>query len=297
MKKRLCLLVICLLLILTTGCSQAFPQTPGATAADASRSADSGSITAGESTDGGSATTRESDDSGSATTGEPADGGSATTGESANDGSMTAREPAGDGSTAAKEPADGASTTAKEPDNGGSMTTDEPTDNGSTAAKEPDGGASITELPENRDQSAAVGPVNSGGTNPDAANGGSGAAKELSEDESYTTKEDVALYLHLYGHLPPNFITKKEAEKLGWKGGSLEPYAPGMCIGGNYFGNYEELLPVEEGRSYTECDIDTLGAEKRGAKRIVFSNDGLIYYTEDHYESFELLYGNADADP
>lgn len=116
----------------------------------------------------------------------------------------------------------------------------------------------------------------------------------LPEDGSYTSKEDVALYIHLYGHLPPNFITKKEAEALGWKGGSLEPYAPGKCIGGSRFGNYEELLPVKEGRSYTECDIDTLGADKRGAKRIVFSNDGLIYYTEDHYESFELLYGEAD---
>ncbi|MCI7733592.1 MAG: ribonuclease [Dysosmobacter sp.] len=116
-------------------------------------------------------------------------------------------------------------------------------------------------------------------------------AETLSEDGTYTTKEDVALYIHLYGHLPDNFITKKEAEKLGWPGGSLEPYAPGMCIGGSRFGNYEGLLPEAEGRSYTECDIDTLGAKSRGAKRIVFSNDGLIYYTEDHYESFELLYG------
>lgn len=116
----------------------------------------------------------------------------------------------------------------------------------------------------------------------------------LPEDGSYTTKEDVALYIHLYGHLPPNFITKKEAEKLGWSGGSLEPFAPGMCIGGNRFGNYEGLLPEKEGRTYTECDIDTLNADKRGAKRIVFSNDGLIYYTEDHYNSFELLYGEAD---
>lgn len=113
----------------------------------------------------------------------------------------------------------------------------------------------------------------------------------LLEDGSYTTKEEVALYLHQYGHLPSNFITKKEAEKLGWEGGSLEPYAPGMCIGGSRFGNYEGLLPEKEGRSYTECDIDTLGADRRGAKRIVFSNDGLIYYTEDHYETFELLYG------
>ena len=113
----------------------------------------------------------------------------------------------------------------------------------------------------------------------------------LPEDGVYDSKEDVALYIHQYGHLPSNFITKKEAEKLGWEGGSLEPYAPGKCIGGNRFGNYEGLLPEAEGRSYTECDIDTLGAKKRGAKRIVFSNDGLIYYTEDHYDSFELLYG------
>lgn len=116
----------------------------------------------------------------------------------------------------------------------------------------------------------------------------------LPEDGAYTTKEDVALYIHTYGHLPDNFITKREAQNLGWPGGDLEPYAPGMCIGGSRFGNYEGLLPEAEGRSYTECDIDTLGAKSRGAKRIVFSNDGLIYYTGDHYESFELLYGGED---
>lgn len=116
----------------------------------------------------------------------------------------------------------------------------------------------------------------------------------LPENGSYTTKEDVALYIHTYGRLPDNFITKKEAQNLGWPGGNLEPYAPGMCIGGSRFGNYEGLLPEAEGRTYTECDIDTLGAKSRGAKRIVFSNDGLVYYTEDHYESFELLYGDED---
>lgn len=113
----------------------------------------------------------------------------------------------------------------------------------------------------------------------------------LPEDGSYTSKEEVALYIHQYGHLPENFITKREAESLGWPGGNLEPYAPGKCIGGNHFGNYEGRLPEKKGRSYTECDIDTLGKRSRGAKRLVFSNDGLIYYTEDHYETFELLYG------
>lgn len=125
-----------------------------------------------------------------------------------------------------------------------------------------------------------------------------GAEEEvLSEDGVYTSKEDVAYFIYLYGRLPDNFITKNEARDLGWEGGSLEPFAPGMCIGGDYFGNREGLLPEADGRSYTECDIDTLGAEKRGAKRIVFSNDGLIFYTEDHYESFELLYGDIEYDP
>lgn len=114
---------------------------------------------------------------------------------------------------------------------------------------------------------------------------------QIDEDGAYTTKDDVALYIHTYGHLPDNFITKKDAQALGWPGGSLEPYAPGKCIGGSRFGNYEGLLPEADGRTYTECDIDTLGADSRGTKRIVFSNDGLIYYTEDHYKSFELLYG------
>ena len=113
----------------------------------------------------------------------------------------------------------------------------------------------------------------------------------LPEDGTYTSKEDVALYIHIYGKLPSNFITKKEAKKLGWPGGSLENYAPGKSIGGDYFGNYEGLLPTKKGRKYYECDIDTLGKSKRGAKRIIFSNDGLIFYTEDHYESFDLLYG------
>ena len=111
------------------------------------------------------------------------------------------------------------------------------------------------------------------------------------EDGSYTTAEDVCAYLLEYGRLPSNFITKKEAEALGWPGGSLEPYAPGKCIGGDRFGNYEGKLPKAKGRTWTECDINTLGKRSRGAERIIFSNDGLIYYTGDHYDTFELLAG------
>ena len=114
----------------------------------------------------------------------------------------------------------------------------------------------------------------------------------IREDGEYTSKDDVAEYLNEYGHLPSNFITKKEARRLGWEKekGNFSEVAPGKSIGGDYFGNYEEILPEKEGREYHECDIDYDG-RSRGAKRIVYSNDGLIYYTEDHYETFTLLYG------
>ena len=114
----------------------------------------------------------------------------------------------------------------------------------------------------------------------------------VDEDGWYDSKEEVALYIHLYGRLPDNYVTKREAQELGWSGGSVERYTgEGTAIGGSRFGNYEGLLPEAEGRTYTECDIGTVGASSRGAQRVVFSNDGLIYYTGDHYESFELLYG------
>ncbi|MBQ1894685.1 MAG: ribonuclease [Clostridiales bacterium] len=116
-------------------------------------------------------------------------------------------------------------------------------------------------------------------------------SQAIDRDGSYTTAEDVALYIYTYGELPSNFMTKNEARDLGWEGGSLEPYAPGMCIGGDWYGNYEGMLPETNGREYHECDINTLGASSRGAERIVFSNDGLIYYTPDHYETFTLMYG------
>ena len=114
---------------------------------------------------------------------------------------------------------------------------------------------------------------------------------QISEDGEYDTRDEVALYIHTYGHLPANFVTKKEAEAAGWSGGSVEKVLPGKCIGGDRYYNREGLLPDAKGRIWTECDIDTLGASSRGAKRIVFSNDGLIYYTSDHYDSFTLLYG------
>ena len=114
----------------------------------------------------------------------------------------------------------------------------------------------------------------------------------IDEDGWFYSKEDVALYIHTYGTLPSNFITKSKASDLGYSASknNLWKVCDGCCIGGDRFGNREGLLPEKNGRKYFECDIDYNGKE-RGAKRIVFSNDGLIYYTDDHYESFTLLYG------
>ncbi len=116
------------------------------------------------------------------------------------------------------------------------------------------------------------------------------ASFAIDEDGTYNSKDDVALYLYTYHHLPDNYITKKEAKALGWTGGSVEVYAPGKSIGGDYFGNYEGQLPKKKGREYRECDIDTLGWKDRGSRRIIYSNDGLIYYTHNHYKTFTLLY-------
>lgn len=113
----------------------------------------------------------------------------------------------------------------------------------------------------------------------------------VTEDGLYILKDEVALYLHTYGHLPANYISKKEAQELGWdsKKGNLDEVAPGKSIGGSHFGNYEGMLPEKKGRKYYECDLEYEGGY-RGAKRLIYSNDGLIFYTEDHYKTFEQLY-------
>lgn len=113
----------------------------------------------------------------------------------------------------------------------------------------------------------------------------------LDEDGHYNSKEEVALYIHLYGRLPENYITKSECQDLGYANHQAQYAVPDGAIGGDRFGNREGLLPSAPGRTWTECDIDTWDKNARGKKRIVFSNDGLVYYTDDHYESFELLYG------
>ena len=150
-------------------------------------------------------------------------------------------------------------------------------------------------LPEESDPADPSGAADEGGGQSDEAQPPTENSIEITvdaptidEDGEYNSAEDVALYLYTYGRLPKNYITKNEARDLGWEGGSVEDYREGAAIGGDTFGNREGLLP--DGK-YRECDIDTVGKSSRGAKRLIYSEDGRIYYTQDHYETFTLLYG------
>lgn len=102
-----------------------------------------------------------------------------------------------------------------------------------------------------------------------------------------TEPQAIADYIFQHGYLPDNFITKAEAEKLGWdkETNYVGDVAPGKSLGGDRFGNYEGLLPKASGRTYYEADCYYDGTARNG-HRIVFSSDGLVYYTADHYESF-----------
>ena len=118
----------------------------------------------------------------------------------------------------------------------------------------------------------------------------------IDENGSYTSKEEVALYIYTYHKLPQNYITKRQAKKLGWNSSKnyVGDVAKGKSIGGDRFSNYQKVLPDVKGRKYVECDIDYKG-KKRNAKRIVYADDfdesiGFIYYTDDHYNTFEKLY-------
>lgn len=108
--------------------------------------------------------------------------------------------------------------------------------------------------------------------------------------KSYYTTEEVAAYIHYYAELPPNYITKNEAKRSGWSPSD----ADGFVVGGDRFGNREKQLPVKSGRIYFEADIAAGYGKNRGPQRLVYSNDGLIFFTDDHYESFIQLYGELE---
>lgn len=119
---------------------------------------------------------------------------------------------------------------------------------------------------------------------------GTKAKVDVVKGKAYTDKDHVAAYIHVYKTLPPNYITKGQATKLGWKTkGTLDQVAPGKSIGGDRYNNYEKKLPDKAGRTWKECDIDYVRGN-RNAKRICFSSDGQIYYTSSHYQKFERLY-------
>lgn len=107
----------------------------------------------------------------------------------------------------------------------------------------------------------------------------------------YFSDEEVALYLYVFRELPANYLTKNEAYDLGWVSskGNLWSIGNGLVIGGDKFGNREGRLPDARGRQWYEADVNYEGGY-RGSERILFSNDGLIYVTFDHYETFTLLY-------
>ena len=141
-------------------------------------------------------------------------------------------------------------------------------------------------------------PTDIQGAERSALSGGTTAPQQqaptVSEEGWYSSPEEVALYLHLYGCLPGNYLTKQEARELGWNSseGNLWEVAEGMSIGGDRFGNREGLLPEKEDRIWYECDVNYAGGY-RGAERLLYSSDGLIYYTDDHYQSYTCLYGET----
>lgn len=153
----------------------------------------------------------------------------------------------------------------------------------SSGAAEDSANSSANESAENSAESSAEESQEPGGDE--------SAGLTVEKGQPYSSKDEVALYLHEYGELPPNYLTKKEAQALGWDSskGNLWEVAPQMSIGGDVFGNREGLLPKKNGRTWYECDVNYQGGF-RGAERILYSSDGLIYYTDDHYESFTRLY-------
>jgi len=121
---------------------------------------------------------------------------------------------------------------------------------------------------------------------------------QVLESGRYDSPREVAAYLRAFGHLPANYLTKAEATERGWKSseGNLREVADGCSIGGDVFGNREGRLPSASGRTWFECDVNYQGGF-RGAERLVYSNDGLIYYSDDHYATFTRIDGEGSGVP
>lgn len=117
------------------------------------------------------------------------------------------------------------------------------------------------------------------------------APTDTPKQTAITAPQDIADYIFAHGTLPDNFLTKSEARQLGWDSSQnyVSDVAPGYSIGGDKFGNYEGLLPDASGRKWYEADANYT-AGPRGAERILYSSDGLVYYTSDHYQTFTEMH-------
>lgn len=129
----------------------------------------------------------------------------------------------------------------------------------------------------------------------DAVNGLADKPEQKTSSGPIIEPQAIADYLFEHGKLPDNFITKKEAQALGWDSSCnyVSDIAPGKSIGGDRFGNYEGQLPSKKGRQWYEADCYyTKG--RRNACRILYSSDGLVYYTDDHYETFTQMFPSGN---
>ena len=135
-----------------------------------------------------------------------------------------------------------------------------------------------------------------------SACGASASGKK--EDKPEVTEESLAMeaaqklaeYIEEHGELPENFITKKEAKARGWKSTYrlVSDLGEGICVC-DYFGNYEEQLPVVKGRKYYEADCYYQGGPRNGY-RLIYSNDGHYWFTGDHYETFTELFPSKEGE-
>lgn len=115
----------------------------------------------------------------------------------------------------------------------------------------------------------------------------------VEESGLYTTRDSVAAYLCKFDKLPSNYVDKNEGISLyetktgnTFSKWNFNPWTTlGVMIGGDVFENREGLLPSG---SYHEADVD-YSAKNRGTKRLIYQSDCVIYYTADHYETFNRL--------